>query len=77
METTTNRETIFAHIRVLVDKYRLMCLWYVSTDFYPETDEQAKWALERIQRYGDVEAFREAGRLKKCLLQSSNVESAG
>jgi hypothetical protein len=57
---------------MLVEQYRGRCLWFLRPDFYPTTDA----VLEYIERYGDVDAFRRAARLKRRLLQTSNAPSA-
>ncbi len=63
-------------LRRLVDEYRVRCLWFLREGYYPETTEDAVRVLEAIQRYGDAEAFRRAGALKRWLSASSNETSA-
>ena len=60
----------------LVGKYRARCLWFLKEDFIPVTVESALRTLKYIERYGDLEAWREAEEMKQCLLQSSNSKSA-
>ena len=54
-------------VKVLVDKYRSRCLWFLRTDYYPATHEEILRVLDYIKRYGDREAFREAGALSQWL----------
>ena len=63
-------------LRRLVDEYRGRCLWFLRREYYPETTEEALRVLDRIQRYGDVAAFRRAGALKRWVLASSSAASA-
>jgi len=63
-------------LRRLVDEYRVRCLWFLREGYYPETTEEAVRVLEAIQRYGDAEAFRRAGALKRWLSASSSETSA-
>jgi hypothetical protein len=63
-------------INALVDEYRDRYLWFLHNDYYPATDRERMRALEYIERYGDLDAYRRAGRLKRWLSQSSNASSA-
>jgi hypothetical protein len=63
-------------LRRLVDDYRGRCLWFLRQGYYPETTEEALRVLDSIQRYGDVEAFRRAGELKRWVLAPSSAASA-
>lgn len=65
-----------AAIDRLVDRYRDRCLWFLRPDYYPATDSERLHVLAYIERYGDLEAYRQAARLKRWLLQSSNAPSA-
>ena len=56
-------------LRELVDEYRTRCLWFLRPDLYPKTRDQALRMLGYIERYGDLEAFRRAGRIRQWLLQ--------
>jgi hypothetical protein len=60
----------------LVDEYRTRCLWFLRSDFYPSTSEERSRVLRHIESYGDREAFRKAGELRRWLSQSSNAPSA-
>lgn len=70
-------QAIEGELRELIDEYRARCLWFLRPDYYPETDSDALRTLERIQRHGDLAGFKRAGKLKQCLLPSSNGGSAG
>jgi hypothetical protein len=63
-------------LRRLVDEYRGRCLWFLRADYYPATSEEAMRVLDAIQRYGDLDAFRRAGELKRWVLAPSSGKSA-
>jgi hypothetical protein len=65
-----------AAIDTIVDRYRNRCLWFLRSDYYPATDAERVHVLAYIERYGDLEAYRQAARLKRWLLQNSNAPSA-
>lgn len=71
-----NDIAINTDVRLLVDQYREQCLWFSAEDYYPETVQEMIFVLDRIQRYGGLDAFKKAGALKKWLLQNSSAESA-
>ena len=50
-----------------VDKYRSMCFWNLQEDFRPVTSAQKILALERLEKYGDLAAYRLAGRVREWL----------
>ena len=62
-------------VRELTDRYRDRCLWFLREDFYPVTNDEVLRTLGYIQEQGDVEGFREAGRLKQWLLHDSKSTS--
>ena len=70
-----NTETALEQVNRLVDEYRQRCLWFLSTDYYPSTPEQAVRVLQYIERRGDRHAFQRAAELKKWLLPSSSEPS--
>jgi hypothetical protein len=39
--------------RRFVDDNRERCLWFLRTDYYPATPEEAEHILQLIERYGD------------------------
>ncbi len=59
-------------LRSLIDKYRSVCFWNFADDFMPENERQLLVAIENLERYGDMEAYRRAGRIKKWLSQISS-----
>ena len=65
-----------ARIRVLVDTYRVRCLWSFRSDFYPETVGEAQRVLDAIERHGDREAFIRSAETKAWLSPDSNAPSA-
>lgn len=54
-------------LRSLVDDYRTMCLWNMATDFMPVNRRQVALILDRIERYGDMAAYRRAAIIRKWL----------
>jgi hypothetical protein len=60
----------------LVDEYRRRCLWFLREDYYPTTLEERLKVLEYIQRYGDREAYRRAGEVRRWCSPSSSETSA-
>jgi hypothetical protein len=60
----------------LIDLHRPRCLWFLRFDYYPATDEERLGLLEAIQKKGGLDAFRQAGELKKWLLHGTNETSA-
>ena len=65
-----------AAIDALVDRYRDRCLWFLRHDYYPTTDPDRLRLLTYIEQYGDLAAYRQAGKLKRWLSQSSSAPSA-
>lgn len=63
-------------VRVLMDRYRTQCLWFLREDYYPQTREEACRVLEQIERHGDAAAFRAAAALRQWLSPSSSAPSA-
>ena len=61
-------------IRSTVENCRSMCLWSLSEDFMPKTAEQLLVLADNMERYGDLSAYRKAGRIRKWLSQSSSPE---
>ena len=66
-----------AALRELVDEYRDRCLWFLRGDYYPASPEEAEQVLRYIERYGDLEAFRRAARIRPWLSPHSSATSAG
>ena len=64
-------------LETIVDRYRGRCLWFLRPGYYPETVEEALRVLDSIERYGDREAFKRAGEVRRWLSQDTNAKSAG
>lgn len=41
----------------LVARYRDRCLWFLKSDYLPETREEAETVLDLIECHGDRDAF--------------------
>ena len=54
-------------LRSMIEKYRTRCFWNMAKDFMPRTKEQAVLALQRLEQYGDLAAYRYAGSVKAWL----------
>ena len=68
-------EGIRNRINRLVDVYRSRCLWFLRPDYYPVDHEDIVRTLDYIRRYGDREAFRQAGEISQWLLPPSSGPS--
>ena len=71
-----DRDALERQIDELVDAHRDRCLWFVSADYRPRTDEERRWALTQIQRRCDRAAFTRAAILKRWLSPISSDASA-
>lgn len=63
-------------INQLVDEYRTRCLWFLRSDYYPETPEQQLRILSTIERTGDLAAFRRVSTLRQWVSRHSSARSA-
>lgn len=72
-----SRQSLDADLRRLVDDYRTSCLWFLRSDLYPETREEALRVLRHIERHADREGFVRAARIRQWLSPPSSVPSAG
>ena len=72
-----DRDSRRADVDRLVDDYRVRCLWFLRPDYYPASDAERLRVLDYIERYGDRDAFRKAGELRRWLSRPSSVRSAG
>jgi len=54
-------------MRSLVEDYRTMCFWNFPEDFMPATREEVVFALDAVERYGDLNAYRRAGEIREWL----------
>ena len=69
---TSKDDNIRQQVNRLVDVYRNQCLWFLRTDYYPSSREDIIRVLDYIKRYGDREAFRQAGELYQWLSHDSS-----
>ena len=58
--------------RSLLDDYRTMCFWNVAEDFLPQNERQLLFALDNLERYGTLDAYRRAGRIREWLSHASS-----
>jgi hypothetical protein len=70
------RQALESELRRLVDDYRASCLWFLRSDLYPETPEQALRVLRQIERHADREGFVRAARIRQSLSPPSSGPSA-
>jgi len=54
-------------VRSVVEDYRSMCFWNVAEDFFPRDRAQLLMALDSLEKYGDMAAYRRAGRIRQWL----------
>ncbi len=71
------REEWEAAVDVLVEEYRLRCLWFLRPGYRPSSDQDRLRLLRAIETHGDREAYRRAALLREWLSQTSNGASAG
>ena len=69
-------EDIRRQVYALVDAYRDRCLWFLREDYYPTEAADMLRTLDYIRRYGDLDAFRQAGVLCQWLSANSNKPCA-
>ena len=54
-----------ADVCAVADDYRSMCFWNMADDFKPQNASHSKLAAERLENYGDMAAYRFAGRIRE------------
>ena len=54
-------------LQSLVNDYRSMCFWNMAEDFMPRTREDVLVALDNLERYGTMDAYRRAGIIRTWL----------
>lgn len=54
-------------VRSVVEDYRSMCFWNVAEDFFPHDRAQLLMVLDNLEKYGDMAAYRRAGRIRQWL----------
>lgn len=60
-------------LKAIVDDYRAMCLWSMDEGFMPKDERQLAVLAESLERYGDMSAYRKAGRIREWLSHRSNA----
>lgn len=70
-------DTVIEDVRVLVDRYRSRCLWFLRDDYYPRTRNEVLRVLGYVERYGDRDAFGRAASIRQWLSPTSSEISAG
>ena len=72
----TIKDIVASHeIHSVVDDYRSMCFWNMAEDFYPSNARQLQIVVDDLERYGDMAAYRYAGKIRKWLSQVSSPAS--
>ena len=61
-----------ADVCAIVNDYRGMCFWNMADDFKPQNASHLKLVAERLENYGDMVAYRFAGRIREWLSQNFN-----
>jgi hypothetical protein len=61
----------------LMDDYRIRCLWFLRSDYYPATVDEAVHVLQSIQRHGDAAGFKRAAEVLEWLSPTFSAKSAG
>ena len=56
----------------VVEDYRGMCLWSLPEDFMPGNERQVHCLVECLEHYGDLNAYRKAGEIRKWLSHVSS-----
>ena len=50
-------------LRAAVSDYRSMCFWNMDEDFFPANRREVLLALDNLEKYGDMRAYRLAGEM--------------
>ena len=51
----------------VVNDYRDVCLWFANDVYHPADEVQLEQILSSVETYGDMEAFKRVGRIRKWL----------
>ena len=54
-------------LRTVVDDYRSMCFWNMDENFFPGNRREVLLALDNLEKYGDMKAYRLAGEIRQWL----------
>ena len=63
IEEIVNSETL----RTAVEDYRSMCFWNLDEHFFPANRREVLLTLDNLERYGDMKAYRLAGKIRQWL----------
>jgi hypothetical protein len=74
--TEARIDDVLPEVRVLIDRYRARCLWFLESDYYPQTRADVLRVLEYVERYGDRDAYRAAASIRQWLSPPSSDTSA-
>lgn len=61
--------------RAFVDAYRVSCLWFLNSGYYPSTPAEIESVILLIERHGDRQAFLRAAQFRQWLLPHSSPTS--
>ena len=54
-------------LKTVVADYRSMCFWNVDENFFPSNRREVLFALDNLEKYGDMRAYRLAGEIRQWL----------
>ena len=54
-------------LKSAVEDYRSMCFWNFPEDFMTKNRRQVFLALDNLERYGNMDAYRRAGEIRQWL----------
>ena len=54
-------------LKAAVSDYRSMCFWNMDENFFPSNKREVVLALDNLEKYGDMRAYRLAGEMRKWL----------
>jgi len=69
-------ERVLSMVHPLVDEYRSRCLWFLRSDYYPQSTAEILRVLRQIEEHGDLAAFQRAAEIRAWLSRSSSESSA-
>ena len=54
-------------LRAAISDCRSMCFWNMDEDFFPANRREVLLALDNLEKYGDMRAYRLAGEIRQWL----------
>ena len=54
-------------LKSVIEDYLSMCFWNFTEDFMPKNRRQVFLALDPLERYGNMDAYRRAGEIRQWL----------